>query len=95
MTETPNEWMETVIKDVVQEVVKKVVKKVQWSHILIPCNNGDNKIIPKNLKQHFMSVIKLKPKLCTTYTERCKNFGKRDRDSDRNGCYHWNLISPS
>ena len=25
-----------------------------------------------------MSVIKLKPNLCTTYVELCKNFGRRD-----------------
>ena len=94
MIEAPNEWMETVIKDVVKEVVKKVFK-VQWSPILIPCNNGDNKTILKNLKQQFMGIIKLKPNLCTTYIERCKNFGRRDRETDRNACCHWTLIPPS
>ena len=36
-----------------------------------------------------MSVInKLKPKLCTTYIELCKYFGRRDGETDRNGCIH-------
>ena len=35
-----------------------------------------------------MKVAKLKPKLCTTYTERCKNFERRDRETDKNGCFH-------
>ena len=28
-----------------------------------------------------MSVIKLKPNLCTTYIELCKNFGRRDSET--------------
>ena len=40
------------------------------------------KPILKNLKQQFMSVIKLKPNLCTTYIELCKNFGRRDIETD-------------
>ena len=39
----------------------------------------------KNLEQQFMSVNKLKPNLCTTYIELCKNFGKRDRETNING----------
>ena len=53
--------------------------KVQPSPILIWFKNGDNKTILKNLKQQFMSAIKLSPNLCTTYIELCKNFGKRDK----------------
>ena len=34
-----------------------------------------------------MSVIKLKPKLCTTYIELCNYFG-RDGGTERNGCFH-------
>ena len=30
-----------------------------------------------------MGVIKLKPKLCTTYTELCKNFGRRGRETTK------------
>ena len=30
-----------------------------------------------------MSLIKLSPKLCTTYTELCKSFGKRDEKTGR------------
>ena len=42
------------------------------------------KNIFKNLqKQRFMSLIKLSPKLCTTYTELCKSFGKRDEKTGR------------
>ena len=55
--------------------------KVQWSPILILFRNGDNKTILKNFKQQFMSVIKLKPNLCTTYIELCKHFGKTDRET--------------
>ena len=32
-----------------------------------------------------MSVNMLKPNLCTTYIELCKNFGKRDRETNING----------
>ena len=32
--------------------------------------------------------------LCTTYIELCKNFGRRDRETDGNGCCHWTLIPP-
>ena len=81
MIEAPNEWMETVIKDAVKKVVKKFFK-VQWTPILISFKNGDNKTILKNLKQRFMSVIKLRPNLCTTYIELCKNFGRRDIETD-------------
>ena len=55
--------------------------KVQWTPILIPFKNGDNKTILKNLKQQFMSVIKLRPDICTTYIELSKNFGRRDRET--------------
>ena len=44
--------------------------------------DSDNKTILKNLEKQFMSVIKLKPNLCTTYTER------RDRETDRNGSFY-------
>ena len=30
-----------------------------------------------------MGVIKLKPKLCTTYTELCKNFGSRGGETTK------------
>ena len=50
---------------------------------LNPFQNDDNKTILKNLKQQFMGVIKLKPKLCTTYTELCKNFGRRGRETTK------------
>ena len=39
-----------------------------------------------------MSVTILKPNLCTTYIELCKNFGWRDRETDGNVCCHWNLM---
>ena len=42
-----------------------------------------------------MSAIKLKPNLCTRYIELCKNFGRRDKEADRNGCCRWTLIAPS
>ena len=35
-----------------------------------------------------MVVTKLKPNLCTTYIELCKNFERRDRETDRNGNFH-------
>ena len=35
-----------------------------------------------------MKVTKLKPNLCTTYIEPCKNFERRDRKTDKNGCFH-------
>ena len=35
-----------------------------------------------------MKVTKLKPNLCTTYIELCKNFERRDRETDRNGNFH-------
>ena len=38
-----------------------------------------------------MSVIKLKPKLCTTYIELCKNFGRKNRLTDRTGCLILNI----
>ena len=37
-----------------------------------PTSQCDNKTISKNLEQQFMSLIKLKPKSCTTW----KRFGK-------------------
>ena len=79
-------------------LLKRLLKrffKAQWSPVLIPFKNGDYKTILKNLKQQFLSVIKLKPNLCTTYIELCKNFGRRDRETDRNGFCHWTLIPPS
>ena len=42
-----------------------------------------------------MKDTKLKPHLCTTYIELCKNFERRDRDTDRNGRFHETLIPPS
>ena len=30
----------------------------------------------------------------TTYIELCKHFGRRDEEADKNGCFHWKLISP-
>ena len=94
MVEAPNEWIVIATKDVVQKVVIKVFK-VQWYPVLIPFQNGDYKTILKNLKQQFMSVIKLKPNLCTTYIALCKKFGRRDRETDRKRCCHWILIPPS
>ena len=35
-----------------------------------------------------MSVIKLKPNLCTTYIELDKIFGRIDRETDRDGCFY-------
>ena len=66
--------------------------KVQPSPILIRFKNGENKTILKNLKQQFMSDIKLRPNLCTTYIELFKNFGRRDKETDRNDCCHRTLI---
>ena len=60
--------------------------KVHWSPILIPFKDGDYKNILKNLKQQFMSVIKLKLNLCTTHIELSKNFGREGRETDRNDC---------
>ena len=56
--------------------------KVQRTPISIPFENGDKKAILKNLKQQFMSVIKLRPNLCTIYIELCINFGRKDRETD-------------
>ena len=51
-------------------------------------HNGDNETILKNLEQQFMNAInKLNPKLCTTHIKRCKNFGRRDGETDKNGCF--------
>ena len=58
--------------------------KIQWSPVLIVLQNVDNKNIFKNLEQQFMSVIKLIPNLCTTNMEFCKNFERRDRETDKN-----------
>ena len=41
------------------------------------------------------SVIKLIPNLYTTYIQVYKNSGRRDWQTDKNGCFHWTLISPS
>ena len=42
-----------------------------------------------------MRLIKLTPNLCTKYTELFKNFRKRDKETDINGCLHGTLTSPS
>ena len=42
---------------------------------------------PSHIKNK-LNVIKLKLNLCTTYIGLYKNFGSRDRDTDRNGCLH-------
>ena len=42
-----------------------------------------------------LTVIKLKPNLYTTYIELYKHFGKRDRETNRNGCFHQKLIRRS
>ena len=42
----------------------------------MPFKNGDNKTTLKHLEQRFMSVIKLKPNLCTTHIELSKKFWK-------------------
>ena len=42
-----------------------------------------------------MKVTKHKPNLSTTYIELRKNFQKRDRETDRNGCFYWTLMPPS
>ena len=68
-----------------KDVVKKLVKgffKVQWSPVLISFQNGDNKTILENLEKQFMSVVKLKSNLCTTYIER------RDGETERNGGFY-------
>ena len=31
----------------------------------------------------------------TTYIKLCKHFGRRDEETDKNGYFHWTLISPS
>ena len=67
MIEAPNEWIETVHQGRCQKgFLKNAFFKVQWSLVLIPSQNSDNKTILKNLKQHFMSVIKLKRNLWPT-----------------------------
>ena len=35
-----------------------------------------------------MTVIKLKPNLCTTSIELYKNPKRRDKETDRNECFH-------
>ena len=50
--------------------------KVQWSPVLIPFQNGENKTILKNLEQQPKSVIKQKPNWYTSYAELSKNFGR-------------------
>ena len=63
------------IKDFVRKVVKMILKS--------------NDILFKfHLEQQFMKVTKLKPNLYTTYIELCKNFERRDRNTDRNGSFH-------
>ena len=47
-----------------------------------PTSQCDNKTISKNLEQQFMSLIKLKPKSCTTYIELWKRFGTKDEETD-------------
>ena len=69
------------IKDVVRKLVEKFFK-VRLSPVLIPFQNGDNKTILKSLVKQFMSVIKLKPNLCTTYIER------REGETERNGGFY-------
>ena len=49
-------------------LIKDVVKKIIFS---------------KNSEQEFMSVIKLKPNLCTTYIKLCKHFGRRKTDRNK------------
>ena len=75
------------IKDFIKKFVKMLFK-VQWYPVWIPFKDGDNKTVLKNLEQQFMKVTKLKPNLCTTYIELCKNFERRDRETDRNGNFH-------
>ena len=53
------------------------------------------KVFFKNFEQHFRRLIKIPPNLCTKYTERFKNFGRRDEETDKNGCFHGTLASPS
>ena len=43
--------------------------------------DGDNKTTLKNLEKQFMSLMKLKPKLYTTYIE------MRDRETDWNDSF--------
>ena len=74
--------------------------KVQWSPILITFQNVENKTILKNVEQQFMSVIKFKRNLCTTYIGLCKIFGRwemilKSWTAYRNDCFHWTLIPPS
>ena len=54
----------------------------------MPFKDCENKIILKNLEQQFMKTTKLKPNLCTTYIELCQYFERRDRETDRNDCFH-------
>ena len=50
--------------------------------------NGDSKPILKNLEKQFMSIIKLKSSLSTTYFELDKNFRRRDRETEIDDCFY-------
>ena len=56
--------------------------------LFIYTKNGNKKTIFKNLEKQFVSVIKLKPNLCTTYIKFYKNFGRRNKETDRYACFH-------
>ena len=47
------------------------------------------RVVATNPFEKFRTTVyecnKLKPNLCTTYIELCKHFGKRDRETNRNG----------
>ena len=67
----------------IKNVAKKVVK-AQWTPVLIPFHNGDKNASLKNL----VSVTNLKSVSCTPYIEICKNFGRTNGKTDRQGCFH-------
>ena len=63
-------------------LLKRLLKKffkAQWSPVLIPFKNGDYKTVLKDLKQQFMSVIKLKPNLYHIYWTLQKFWKERQR----------------
>ena len=76
----------------IKDIAKKLVKQLFQSPIISCFNpisewwqqnhfqNGDNKTIFKNLEKELMSVITLKPNLCTTYIELDKHFGRKERE---------------
>ena len=72
----------------IKDFVKKFVKIFFKSNDILFKFHLRMEFHLKKLKQQFMKVTKLKPNLCTTYIELCKNFERRDRETDRNGNFH-------